>query len=260
MFFQMPPPGAGGDNNNGNNNLPVVPNRPGSVNNSPIRPYRPPSNMPMANNNPPTIGHPGMMTNGRLSIGPPMVNAGPHGLTNSPKILNRIHQPINNGPPSIHVNAPVYKNGPLQQNNEKVLNNNTFSPKSMHAGVGAINGPTKINSPKLTKNDNPPVPPSQNGNTILSNTSSLERDRPPSTGSTSDQMSVNLSATPNNNDNDSILASNNMFNTINGNNNNGYRLLSAQGMETLQVFLREHGNECIKQFVQVFPHLFPYRY
>lgn len=37
-----------------------------------------------------------------------------------------------------------------------------------------------------------------------------------------------------------------------GNNgNNGYRLLSAQGMETLQAFLREHGNECIKQFVKV---------
>lgn len=32
---------------------------------------------------------------------------------------------------------------------------------------------------------------------------------------------------------------------------NGHRLLSAQGMETLQAFLREHGNECIKQFVKV---------
>ena len=34
-------------------------------------------------------------------------------------------------------------------------------------------------------------------------------------------------------------------------NNNGYKLLSAQGMETLQTFLRDHGNECIRQFVQV---------
>jgi hypothetical protein len=33
--------------------------------------------------------------------------------------------------------------------------------------------------------------------------------------------------------------------------NNGYKLLSAQGVETLQTFLREHGNECIRQFVQV---------
>jgi hypothetical protein len=33
--------------------------------------------------------------------------------------------------------------------------------------------------------------------------------------------------------------------------NNGYKLLSAQGMETLQTFLRDHGNECIRQFVQV---------
>ncbi|CAG9769128.1 unnamed protein product [Ceutorhynchus assimilis] len=38
---------------------------------------------------------------------------------------------------------------------------------------------------------------------------------------------------------------------LGGNNgNNGYRLLSAQGMETLQAFLREHGNDCIKQFVK----------
>jgi hypothetical protein len=34
-------------------------------------------------------------------------------------------------------------------------------------------------------------------------------------------------------------------------NNNGYKLLSAQGMATLQTFLRDHGNECIRQFVQV---------
>jgi hypothetical protein len=33
--------------------------------------------------------------------------------------------------------------------------------------------------------------------------------------------------------------------------NNGYKLLSAQGMETLQTFLSDHGNECIRQFVQV---------
>lgn len=38
------------------------------------------------------------------------------------------------------------------------------------------------------------------------------------------------------------------YTNING---NGYRLLSAQGMETLQTFLKEHGNECIKQFVKV---------
>lgn len=44
---------------------------------------------------------------------------------------------------------------------------------------------------------------------------------------------------------------NNNNNNTNNNNNNGYRLLSAQGMETLQTFLREHGNECIRQFVQV---------
>jgi myo-inositol-hexaphosphate 3-phosphohydrolase len=39
-------------------------------------------------------------------------------------------------------------------------------------------------------------------------------------------------------------------------NNNGYKLLSAQGMETLQTFLRDHGNECIRQFVQVKDSLF----
>lgn len=33
--------------------------------------------------------------------------------------------------------------------------------------------------------------------------------------------------------------------------NNGYRLLTAQGMATLQTFLKEHGSDCIKQFVQV---------
>jgi hypothetical protein len=37
--------------------------------------------------------------------------------------------------------------------------------------------------------------------------------------------------------------------------NNGYKLLSAQGMETLQNFLRDHGNECIRQFVQVKMHV-----
>lgn len=41
-------------------------------------------------------------------------------------------------------------------------------------------------------------------------------------------------------------------NNNNNNNNNGNGLrLSAQGMETLQAFLRDHGNECIRQFVQV---------
>nr|CAH7764191.1 unnamed protein product [Callosobruchus chinensis] len=53
----------------------------------------------------------------------------------------------------------------------------------------------------------------------------------------------------NNNINNNINNNNNGNN--NNNNNNGYRLLSAQGMETLQAFLREHGNECIKQFVKV---------
>ncbi|EEZ99136.1 hypothetical protein TcasGA2_TC012917 [Tribolium castaneum] len=51
----------------------------------------------------------------------------------------------------------------------------------------------------------------------------------------------------------SNINNNNHANNNNNNNNNGrngYRLLSAQGMETLQTFLREHGNECIKQFVK----------
>lgn len=61
----------------------------------------------------------------------------------------------------------------------------------------------------------------------------------------------------NNNDNDSNANNenhnNNNNNNININDNgpNGYRLLSAQGVETLQTFLREHGNECIRQFVKV---------
>lgn len=42
------------------------------------------------------------------------------------------------------------------------------------------------------------------------------------------------------------------FSVATASNNNGYKLLSAQGMETLQIFLREHGTECIRQFVQVF--------
>ncbi|XP_015837290.1 liprin-alpha-1 isoform X12 [Tribolium castaneum] len=53
----------------------------------------------------------------------------------------------------------------------------------------------------------------------------------------------------------SNINNNNHANNNNNNNNNGrngYRLLSAQGMETLQTFLREHGNECIKQFVKEF--------
>lgn len=61
-----------------------------------------------------------------------------------------------------------------------------------------------------------------------------------------------------NDDNANVNDANNANNAnnanININNNinaNGYRLLSAQGMETLQAFLRDHGNECIKQFVKV---------
>ncbi|CAH0558728.1 unnamed protein product [Brassicogethes aeneus] len=48
--------------------------------------------------------------------------------------------------------------------------------------------------------------------------------------------------------------SNIFFANLNNNPNTrgpGYRLLSVQGMETLQTFLREHGNECIKQFIKV---------
>lgn len=56
----------------------------------------------------------------------------------------------------------------------------------------------------------------------------------------------------NNNNSNSINANNiNNKSRSNNNNNNGYKLLSAQGMETLQTFLREHGNECIKQFIKV---------
>lgn len=58
-------------------------------------------------------------------------------------------------------------------------------------------------------------------------------------------FSLSAIATVNNN--------NNNGNLNNNNNPNGYRLLTAQGMETLQTFLREHGNECIKQFVKVAP-------
>lgn len=35
-----------------------------------------------------------------------------------------------------------------------------------------------------------------------------------------------------------------------GANGNGYRL-SARGVQTLQSFLREHGAECVRQFMQV---------
>ncbi|KAG8252341.1 hypothetical protein J6590_059907 [Homalodisca vitripennis] len=41
-----------------------------------------------------------------------------------------------------------------------------------------------------------------------------------------------------------------MFFAVNSTSSNGYKLLSAQGMETLQQFLRDHGTECIRQFVQ----------
>ncbi|KAL4709709.1 hypothetical protein ACJJTC_005512 [Scirpophaga incertulas] len=37
-----------------------------------------------------------------------------------------------------------------------------------------------------------------------------------------------------------------------GQNGNGYRL-SARGVRTLQTFLREHGAQCVRQFMQV-PH------
>lgn len=46
-----------------------------------------------------------------------------------------------------------------------------------------------------------------------------------------------------------------MFFAVNSVSSNGYKLLSAQGMETLQAFLRDHGTECIRQFVQVQPFL-----
>lgn len=58
----------------------------------------------------------------------------------------------------------------------------------------------------------------------------------------------------NNNNNNAVGgggAGNNNSGSGNNRNNNGYKLLSAQGMETLQTFLREHGNECIKQFIKV---------
>lgn len=62
----------------------------------------------------------------------------------------------------------------------------------------------------------------------------------------------NVNNNNNNNDNNNTNNNNNPHPSANNNlNGNGYRLLSAQGMETLQTFLREHGNECIKQFVKV---------
>lgn len=64
-------------------------------------------------------------------------------------------------------------------------------------------------------------------------------------------MFFSLSHINNNNNNNNNGSNGNNGNNNNNNNNNGYRLLSAQGMETLQTFLREHGNECIKQFVKV---------
>lgn len=51
----------------------------------------------------------------------------------------------------------------------------------------------------------------------------------------------------NNNNNNNTNNNNNINNNLNG---NGLRL-SAQGIETLQAFLHDHGNDCIRQFVQV---------
>lgn len=64
-------------------------------------------------------------------------------------------------------------------------------------------------------------------------------------------MFFSLSNMTNNSDKNAnnISETTTSYNNING---NGYRLLSAQGMETLQTFLKEHGNECIKQFVKVY--------
>lgn len=47
--------------------------------------------------------------------------------------------------------------------------------------------------------------------------------------------------------------SNNFSRSNNNNNNNpnGYKLLSAEGMANLQDLLKQHGNECIKHFIQV---------
>lgn len=61
----------------------------------------------------------------------------------------------------------------------------------------------------------------------------------------------NNNSNVNNTNNNNGGGNNNNNSGGNNNNNNGYKLLSAQGMETLQTFLREHGNECIKQFIKV---------
>lgn len=62
-------------------------------------------------------------------------------------------------------------------------------------------------------------------------------------------------ASNNNNIFDNDNDNSNSSNSLNNNNAiaiaNGYKLLSPQGMATLQDFLKQHGNECIRQFVQV---------
>jgi hypothetical protein len=89
----------------------------------------------------------------------------------------------------------------------------------------------------------PPTPP--NNNITITNGPITIGHQPPPSNNNDVPLNNNISSTD-------MLLPNNMLNNNNtNNNNNGYKLLSAQGMETLQVFLREHGNECIKQFVQV---------
>lgn len=162
---------------------------------------------------------------------------------NSPSMVNRrLHQPPGIAPaipkrigaPN-NINSAPAQNGPL-----RIQNPTTSLP---NGNVLTVNG----NQQTPTRQ---PLSTTVNGNTTMTGSPAKKGDAP--NINPPDMQSVQVNNSINFLPANMFNANPNLNNNNNNNvNNNGYKLLSAQGMETLQVFLREHGNECIKQFVQV---------
>ena len=163
-------------------------------------------------------------------------------------------------------NGIIQSNGqyPMDVNNGNYLNVPLFMSKT-HKNV------TMLNSSHQKVSRTP-----ENGRLSSSDKKSQKRtdsiDEEPTETNNNNGSNINNNSNNNNNNNminnnncdgvisnnviDKIKYRNDVIDNVLVNNdgrgcNNGYKLLSAEGMARLQDFLRQHGNECIKQFVQV---------
>ncbi|XP_065157861.1 liprin-alpha-1 isoform X5 [Atheta coriaria] len=170
---------------------------------------------------------------------PPALPTVPHGPLPRNVQRNNNHNAqnhLNGNPTNLMPHMPNLPNGNPPATPKPIQNGNANTVVVTN-GHGVPNG--NANRPQVVVNGNEPVGIT---NTGISNTKVL-----PSPILTNANCNVDNLANITNFANIADLAK-----LTANNGNNGYRLLSAQGMETLQAFLREHGNDCIRQFVKEF--------